>query len=195
METKRPTWNDARDVIRGLSDLYQQEDDCVLVKQISSLRKQIAEAANEKHVTAKEAIRALTQRIKVSKSKIEDDRRARLSEKMRPIEAKNAELETKVKALTLEEADLKTKTTQLQEREKEIIAELKDIEAKSEVEIRRLRNTVSLYVNSCTVGWDHKTPNKVFCTDKDASSVSTITLDPEASEFEVANKLWEMMGC
>ena len=57
METKRPTWNDAHDVILGLQDLYQKEDDSVLIKNISELRGQISEAAKKKHLSAKEAIK------------------------------------------------------------------------------------------------------------------------------------------
>eukprot|EP00939_MAST-03C_sp_MAST-3C-sp1_P000065 g65.t1 len=192
---EKPTWNDAHDVIVGLRDLYNKEDDSALIKQISSLRKQIMESANKKHVTAKEAIRALTERIEDSKAKIERDRRARISEKLIPIESKNAELETKVGNLSAEVKSTTMDIAALEEREAVIISELKEVEASAEVETRRLRNTVSLFVNSCSVGWDRSAPNKVFCTNKDSSSVCTLDLTSDMSEFEVANKMWEMMGC
>jgi len=192
---EKPTWNDAHDVIVGLRDLYNKEDDSALIKQISSLRKQIMESANAKHVTAKEAIRALTERIEDSKAKIERDRRARISEKLIPIESKNAELETKVGNLSAEVKSTTMDIAALEEREAVIISELKEVEASAEVETRRLRNTVSLFVNSCSVGWDRSAPNKVFCTNKDSSSVCTLDLTSDMSEFEVANKMWEMMGC
>ena len=137
---------------------------------------------------------ALTQRIQEAKCKIEADRKARIAEKLRPIESKNADLESKLSELTLEDSSLKDRIAELQAREKDIIAELKLTEATAEVESRRMKNTVSLYVNSCTVGWDHDTPNTIFCSNKASGSVETMTLTPEISAFETAGRLWEMMG-
>jgi hypothetical protein len=136
---------------------------------------------------------ALTTRISDAKIKIQAARRAKIEEKLRPLESKNQELETKMNMLSEEDASICTTIQDLEDRENKLIEQIKTVKENGDVEERRLRNTVSLYVNSCSIGWDREDSNSVFCTVGGATSVKKVRLDRDATEFEVANRLWDLM--
>ena len=112
---------------------------------------------------------------------------------MRPLESKNQELEAKVDSLNNENSKLVTTIESLEDREKKLMEQIETVKENGNVEERRLRNTVSLYVNSCSIGWDREDSNSVFCTVGGATSVKKVRLDRDATEFEIANQLWDLM--
>ena len=136
---------------------------------------------------------ALTGRISDAKIKIQAARRAKIEEKLRPLETKNQELEAKVDSLNNQDTKLITTIESLEDRERKLVEQIETVKENGNVEERRLRNTVSLYVNSCSIAWDREDSNSVFCTVGGATSVKKVRLDRDATEFEIANQLWDLM--
>lgn len=181
-------------MIVGLRDVYQQEDDASLIQKIADLREKIEFSAEKKHFTAKQAIRALTEKIDAGEKQIELDRKAMIREKLGPMETKNTELSDMLASLSLQDQDILKRVVALEAREKDLMEAVKNEEENADVEERRLRNTVSLYANSCSVAWDRNDANTVYCTLGGATSVRKVVLDADATDFENATKLWDLMA-
>ena len=109
------------------------------------------------------------------------------------METKNQELEAKVDSLNNQDTKLITTIESLEDRERKLVEQIETVKENGNVEERRLRNTVSLYVNSCSIAWDREDSNSVFCTVGGATSVKKVRLDRDATEFEIANQLWDLM--
>mmetsp|Transcript_75608 Transcript_75608/g.182731 ORF Transcript_75608/g.182731 Transcript_75608/m.182731 type:complete len:194 (+) Transcript_75608:192-773(+) len=188
-------WGETQGIVHALIRVFDDARDSEAALRVREVFDELGQLFKERERDMKEVIKSLQGKVDVAKAKAERP------EPSEAFVARMAELEEQRKALTENIESLKgerdvtkAKLAAIKEEALQLAEKLAEVDAEASEDIPRIRYAISLYANVTNIRWDFEREDVLAGYIAPPNGMPKPFEIGHMSDFEVASRLWELMG-